>query len=241
MMISKFFVVLLALTGAVAAFADLDGNGEDDRQPQQQQRRVVTQRQQQPQQRVVQPPAPQYQEDTFEQLRNINGRVDLLENQIGQLNALNSGEKAEVAKAKKELDTKFIAYEEALKKMEMQITALNEEVTKMREEMANRKPEEPKKPESKPGKGKSAAVAAFEEAEALLAQKKWREAIIAYEDYRKAAPKGKSVADATYKIGVCMQEVGMKAEAKLFFDEVISKFPGSKEAKKAAFRLKSLK
>ena len=33
----------------------------------------------------------------------------------------------------------------------------------------------------------------------------------------------------------------MKDEAKAFFDEVITKFPGSKEAKKAAFRVKSLK
>ena len=33
----------------------------------------------------------------------------------------------------------------------------------------------------------------------------------------------------------------LKDEAKVFFDEVITKYPGSKEAKKAAFRSKQLK
>ncbi len=231
MTIPRVLILILSLF-AVSIHADLDGRG-DEAPP-----KRVAQRQQQQQQRQVQPPTPQYQEDTFEQLRNLSGRIDVVENQIGQLNAANSGEKGEVAKSKKELEGKFVAYEEALKKLEVQVAALSDEVIKLREDMS-KKTDKPDKPE--PKAGKKNAAAAYEEGENLLAQKKWREAIISFEEYRKNHPKGKHYSDATYKIGVCMQEIGMRAEAKLFYDEVVAKFPGSKEAKKATYRLKTLK
>jgi TolA-binding protein len=45
---------------------------------------------------------------------------------------------------------------------------------------------------------------------------------------------------ATYKIGVCFQELGMIEEAKAFYDEVIAKYPKSNEAAKATSRLKAM-
>ena len=71
--------------------------------------------------------------------------------------------------------------------------------------------------------------------------KKWKDAIVVFSKYRDQFPKGKKYADATYKIGVCFQELGMKEEAKPFLEEVVAKFPGTSEAKKASFRLKAPK
>ena len=125
-----------------------------------------------------------------------------------------------------------------MKKLEAEVASLSEEVTHLKT------PPPPPIPqpmsatkESASSKGRSA----FDEGESLLSAKKYKEAIVAFQKYRDGNPKGRSYGDATYKIGVSFQELGLKDEAKTFFEEVTSKFPGSKEAKKAAARMKSLK
>lgn len=81
----------------------------------------------------------------------------------------------------------------------------------------------------------------WDEAEQLFNQKDWKKAILSYQQYRDKNPKGKRLAEATYKMGVSFQELGKKDEAKAFFDEVIEKFPKSSVARKAQYRLKSIK
>ena len=81
----------------------------------------------------------------------------------------------------------------------------------------------------------------FQAAEAAFEKKAWKEAILDYEKYRKAFPKGKEFPAATYKIGVSFQELGMADEARAFYEEVIAKFPKGKDAKSAQARLKALK
>lgn len=245
MKMNRLAIALLSIPAVVGCLKTRAELRSENRQPAQADQReiLVTQRQQQAPPRPP-PPTPQYQEDAFEQLRNLSGRIDVVENQVNQMNAAHAGEKDSVAKTKKEVDQKFVAYEEALKKLETQVQTLSDEISRMREEMAanaaaaSSSQTKGKKSDKNSKKNNNAA---YEEGEKLVGQKKWREAIIAFEEYRKTNPKGKHYADATYKIGVCMQEVGMRAEAKLFYDEVISKFPGSKEAKKAAYRLKTIK
>ena len=90
-------------------------------------------------------------------------------------------------------------------------------------------------------KAAEAAKDPWATAEEKFEQKAWRDAILDYEKYRKTNPKGKNFAAATYKIGVCFQEMGSADDARAFFEEVISKFPKAKEAKSAAIRLKKLK
>ena len=80
----------------------------------------------------------------------------------------------------------------------------------------------------------------FRYAEAKFESKSYRDAIFAYEEYRKAFPKGKNVTQATYKIGVSFQELGLVEDAKLFYEEVIAKSPKSKEAGLARNRLKAM-
>ncbi len=175
------------------------------------------------------PPVPTYAEEIDEQMRQLSGRVDVVENQLAQFNAAHASEKESQMRQRQEIEQRFLAYEEALKKLEAQVLALNEELAKAKAD--NNKAA---------GKGK-AAKSPMEEGDQLFNQKKWKDAILAYEKYRNKNPKGKKYAEATYKMGICFQELGMKDEAKVFFDEVVTKFPKSKESKKAALRLKSIK
>lgn len=198
---------------------------------------ILAQRGGKTQQAPQPPPATAYQEDLFEQLRLLNGRVDVVENQMVQLNAAHSAEKDGVSREKQAIDAKFVAYEEALRKLEAQVLALTEEMQKLKEAQT-KAPEKPAKAAKADNKKTNRA---WEEGEALFREKKFKEAILAYQKYRDTNPKGKFYAEATYKMGVCFQEVGLKDEAKVFFEEVISKFPGSKDAKKAAVRAKQLK
>ena len=229
-----FLLAGFCLIGCLKTRAELRGETPDVST---QKQTVVAQRETRKQQ-PAQAPAANYHspEETDEQLRILSGRIDTVENQLVQINAAHAGEKDGVNKEKQAFDGKFQAYEEALRKLEAQIHAMNEDIGKLRLAM-----ERPEKPEKAEKAGKPQPNKAWEVGETLFAQKKFKEAILAYQKYRDANPKGKYYSDATYKMGVCFQEAGLKDEAKVFFDEVTNKFPGTKEAKKAAFRAKQIK
>jgi len=224
--IIPLLLTALFAAGCVNLKTRSDLRGQGDAEPQRQ-----TVRQQREQAREYVEPKPvaavARAEEYDEQMRALNGRIDAVENHLSQVNAAQAGEKQSVTEMAKYTDKKFLAYEEELKKLEARVAALSEEVARLRAPPAA----------AAAPKGKTS----YDEAESLFEAKKWKEAIVNYQKYRDSNPKGKMYADATYKIGVCFQELKMKDEAKAFFDEVISKFPGSKEAKKAAFRSKSLK
>lgn len=182
---------------------------------------------------------PASQEDYFEQIRALTGRVEEVENQLNQINAADSGNKEAASKERQAFDQKFVAYEDALKKIEVQVLALMDDIAKLKAADAAKEAAKTEKADKKASKKNPKAT--YDEAEQLFKQNKFKEAILIYQKYRDANPKGKFYPDATYKMGVCFQEVGLKDEAKVFFEEVVNKFPGSKEAKKAAFRSKQLK
>ncbi|MCC6278838.1 MAG: tetratricopeptide repeat protein [Oligoflexia bacterium] len=81
----------------------------------------------------------------------------------------------------------------------------------------------------------------FEEAEALLKAKEFKKAIVKYQAFRDKNSKGVKAAEATYKIGVCFAELGMKKDAREFYLETIENFPSTKAASKAKYRLSNLK
>ncbi len=73
--------------------------------------------------------------------------------------------------------------------------------------------------------------------------KKWSEAAAEYQAFRGKAKnkKNEDYALATYKIGVCFQELGMAKEAKTFYKSVVRKHKKFKAAKYAEYRLAKLK
>lgn len=217
------------LTGCLKTRAELEAENSANTQ----QRQTVAQQRAAAQERPAAPERPLPAANRFdeydEQMRALTGRVDSLENYVQQLNAAKQSEAEGGASEKQNTNLKFQAYEEELRKLEAQVATLKEEVTRLKAP-----PPEAAAP-SAPGK------TPYDQGESLFQAKKWKEAIVNYQKYRDQNPKGKMYADATYKIGVCFQELGMKDEAKTFLEDVTVKFPSSKEAKKAAFRLKSIK
>jgi TolA-binding protein len=158
--------------------------------------------------------------DNEAEIRALNGRIEVLENRIGQGN----------------LDK-----EKSRKDLENQITELNQKMGLLQEEVSKLDNELSimKAGQAEPAPAKSDGKASqFDMAEEYFAKKEWKKAILNYQKFRDANPKNKKVPEATYKIGVSFQELGMKEESKTFFDEVISKYPNSNEAKKSRSRLK---
>ncbi|MBX3021110.1 MAG: tetratricopeptide repeat protein [Bdellovibrionales bacterium] len=236
---STFFVCMMILfTGCLKTRADLRAENQDPTP----QRQTVAQQRAERVSREAAPAAPVKAapmttaarfEEYDDQMRQLNGRLDVVENSVSQLAAAKQGEQSAQSKEIQAIDIRHQAYEEALKKMEAQIAALSEEVSRL-------KAPPPAPVAAAPAAGLKTRTP-YDEGEAFFNTKKWKDAIDSYQKYRDTYPKGKSFADATYKIGAAFQELGMKDEAKLFFEEVKDKFPGSKEAKKAAIRLKSHK
>lgn len=170
------------------------------------------------------PPAPTAEENDA-QMRRLNGKVEELENQLTQSAQALQNEREMRAKEQRENEQKLLAFEEALKKQEAAIHALTEQVNK------------PKA--AAPEKADGAAL--MSDGDELMGGKKYKEAIVAFQKYRDAFPKGSHQAEATYKIASCFFSLGMKDEAGAFYHEVVAKYPKSQEAKKAQARLKKLK
>jgi TolA-binding protein len=168
--------------------------------------------------------------DIESDLRNLNGRVEVLENKSGQSGQERERTKALIEQSSNDSNKKMQILQDEVAKLHEKIDAMTAEMNAMKQAASE---------------SQAQAVASkkdlFEIAEELFDKKDWRKAILNFQRFRDANPKHKHFADATYKIGVCFQELGMKDEARTFYDEVIAKFPNSPEAKKARTRLKSLK
>lgn len=171
-----------------------------------------------------------------EDLRKTNGRTESLDARVTQI--------------KERAEKNDFALEAKLKDEDAKFAALREELTKMQTEInevkaANQALQAGLQAGASAGASSASSGGAgdknaFDRGEAKFEAKAWRDAIFAYEEYRKANPKGKHFTVATYKIGVCFQELGMNDDAKLFYDETIAKSPKSKEADRARTRLKAI-
>ncbi|MCB0366753.1 MAG: tetratricopeptide repeat protein [Bdellovibrionaceae bacterium] len=166
-------------------------------------------------------------QDYDEQFRYMRGRIETLEQRLNEARQEKEQALQERQTAKTQSDERLRLYEEALRKLEGQIVSLSQELEQVKKAKAA------PAPASKKGN--------FSAAEDSFDKKDWKAAIVGYQKYREMNPKGRKYASATYKIGVCFQELGMGNDARAFFDEVIEKFPKSSEAKQAKTRLKSVK
>ncbi|MCB9025007.1 MAG: tetratricopeptide repeat protein [Bdellovibrionaceae bacterium] len=168
-------------------------------------------------------------QDFENQMREFNGRIEVLENDSRQFRDYN-GKTTERKKIDDGLlENKFKVIQEALLKIETELQRLSVELDSLRTKNTK------KETSSSSNKGN------YQQAESDFSKKKWKEAAVGYQKYRDLNSKGKYYADATYKIGVCFQEMGMKKEAKAFYEEIIEKYPKSHITSKAQYRLKNLK
>lgn len=192
-------------------------------------------------------------EELMDQNRQLNGRIEELEQRLSKANQAEGSNKEEVQKTLDDSKKHSEILQDSIGKLENQVQALQEEIVNLRlkEKDKGQHAEEgksDKKGDKKDNlKDASREVAKdkekilFDSAQADFQNKKWKEAILNFDQYREKNPKGKFFAEATYKTGVCFQELGMVDEAKVFYNEVIEKFPSSDVSKKANYRLKSIK
>lgn len=168
-------------------------------------------------------------------IRELNGRVDVVENRGTQdENARERGRQA-VEMQLAETNKKVQLLQEEITKLDGQLQALTEHVNAM----ALKGVEEKKAAET--SQARDAKKTPFDVAEDHFGKKEWRKAVLNYQKYRDTYPKGRRIPETIYKMGVCFQELGMKDEAKTFYDELVAKFPQSAEARRAKIRLKNLK
>lgn len=147
--------------------------------------------------------------------RQLYGRVEVLEHQIGD------GQK-----------NKSTETNDRFEKLEKKVSLLEEALVQLENNH--------KKSISKPLSSDAKESSHFTNAVESFNNKKWEDAIYSFDEYRKANPKGSKYAEATYKMGLSFLNLGMKNDAKSFFDEVVQKFPKSKESDLAKVKIKSL-
>ena len=175
-----------------------------------------------------------------ELIRTLNGRVEALESRLD----LAQKEKQATQSAVNPDSQKIILLQEALSKMEMQIQKLEGEkssVNAVKSSDSNLKI----KKETAPAKTSEKTIVTskqtpFEIGEDHFQKKEWKKAILSYQAHVEQYPKGKSVPESKYKIGVCFQELGLKDEASAFYEEVLSQYPKTEPGKKAKIRLTSM-
>lgn len=169
-----------------------------------------------------------------EQIRMLRGEIESLEHRLQEAQLAREQAETDRAESRLQLEERLKVYEETIGKLETQYLALAQKLETINTEKSA--------PVAKANpKTAAKAPSLYDSAETLFAQKKWREAIVEYQNYRDKNPKGRDYSDATYKIGVSFQELGMKDEAKAFYTEVVQKFGKTKTADKAKYRLKNLK
>ncbi|MFS4458373.1 tetratricopeptide repeat protein [Bdellovibrio sp. HCB2-146] len=174
--------------------------------------------------------------DMEELMRELNGRVEVVENKLERNNAGVEGAMKASQTQSADLNQKVQLLQEALTKMEGQLFQVTAEVQALKAERAAAATQAQAQASEKKTKKDT-----YDSATEYFNKKDWKQAILNYQKYRDENPKGGHFADATYKIGVAFQELGMKDESKTFYDEVVSKFPKSDEARRAKIRLKGLK
>jgi TolA-binding protein len=183
---------------------------------------------------------------------DVASRFNEIEDDLRKANGRGEAIDARLTQIKERAEKNDFALETKLKDQEAKFAAFREEMVKMQADIAELKTANQAlqaaiqasatagSSTGSTGAQASGEKNAFDRGEAKFEAKAWRDAIFAYEEYRKASPKGKHAIAATYKIGVSFQELGMIDDAKLFYEEVISKAPKSKEAERSRSRLKAL-
>jgi TolA-binding protein len=177
-----------------------------------------------------------------ELIRGLNGRVEVLENQLQTMNKEREDEK-------KQYEQKLVLLQEAITKLENDMNppadtednkAVKNDEMQSSDDLAKAKNPKTtvnatdKKLDTKPANPLTAG-------EEFYANQDWKKAILSFHQYTDETPKGKHVPEAKYKIGVCFQQLGMREEAMAYFEEVAANFGSTDAGKKSKSRLAKLK
>jgi TolA-binding protein len=177
-------------------------------------------------------------------IRTLNGRVENLENQITSLNkekSSSTNQDSQKIQLLQEALTKMEAQLQKLEAEQIQKKATSDAIAASQGKLEERAVKSTRRESALRTKESEKNVNTYEVAQGFFASHDWKKAILNYQKYADDFPKGKEVADAKYKIGVCFQELGMKEESMAFFEEVIANYGKSDAGKKAKIRLAKIK
>lgn len=164
-----------------------------------------------------------------ETLRDQAGRISNLEAQLAQSSRQDQGN-ASLA----------LEQNQALKR---QVDLLQEEMGQLQNTLAGLQQQMSESRAAAPSSASSSSSkkSSFDAGDEYFKKEDWKRAIVAFQKFRDDSPKNSKVPEAIYRIGVSFQELGLKDEAKAFFDEAIAKYPTAEAARKSKIRLKSLR
>lgn len=226
MMLKNIFIVLalgMLLSGCLRTRSEVSP-GEQS---------YISRKKQQENQKAANSTSKEITVDPEETIRTLNGRIEVLENQVSQLqkenaNAANSADAAKIA-----------ALQEALSKMELQIQKMEAEKGAA-VDPKSKSSDENLKSVLPPSEVAPSKKTSYEVAEEYFGKKEWKKAILSYQKFAEEFPKSKLVPDAKYKTGVAFQELGLKDEALAFYEEVQAQYPQTLAGKKSKIRMSSL-
>lgn len=184
----------------------------------------------------------QIADDKDELIRTLNGRVEVLENQL-------NGIQKERELEKTQNQEKLTLLQQAVTKLEAQVRG-TESDTETKPvgpgiDVISSDENEKIKSGDKTTAAKPAAVDpkanSYDVGQGHFAKREWKKAILSFHKYTDEAPKSKLIPDAKYKIGVSFQELGMKDEAQAYYEEVVANFGATDAGKKAKLRLTKIK
>lgn len=233
--LSVLLIMNFVMTGCLKTRAQLREEGEDHDGP----RPVQVQPAQD-----VQPQGRYVIDEIKEEMTHIVGRVEDLER------AQKEHGKVVSAEDYKKLEDKVVALEQSL-------NGVQETLKKLQESPALVNPNElyEKAKTQYSEKDYAAAAESFgsylrtskpkhlEEATYLKAEsyfhvKEYKKAIVEYSKFPEKFTKSSHMPDALYKIGQCFEALGMKEDARGFYQELAEKYPKSPEAKKVKKKVK---
>lgn len=173
--------------------------------------------------------------DPEDTIRTLNGRIEILENNVVQLQK----ENAKLAEPSADV-AKIAALQDALSKMELQIQKLEGPNPVASHDSKHKSSDDNLKASIPAGELANTKKTPYDTAEDLFTKKDWKKAILSYQKFAEEYPKSKLVPDAKYKTGVSFQELGLKDEALAFFEEVSVQYPQTQAGKKAKIRIVNL-
>lgn len=172
--------------------------------------------------------------ETQEALREVSGRLLNLENRMDQVMKSGESQNSAALEQNQALKRQVDLLQQEVIQLQATIQTLQQDLVAAKSQPA------PSKESNSKNKGSSKS-GTYDDAEEYFKNKDWKRAIVTFQKFREESPKSSRVPEAIYKIGVSFQELGLKDEARAFYDEAIAKFPQSEGARKSRLRLKSLK
>lgn len=176
-------------------------------------------------------------------------RVDILtklQQEIDQLKQNKADSRVQIEDIKTEIQVLSGKLEEtahSLKNLEEQLVKNNENMNRLMadyDQKIKSLEETHSKKQSSPEKT-TVQESTFSLAEKHFSKKEYEEAILKYEEYKEKNPKGFKVSEAMYKQGLSFLALKKPADAKSFFEGIVSDFPKSPFAKKAKAELSKIK